>query len=233
MRIAALYDVHGNLPALEGVLADLDRDPPDAIVCGGDVLWGPLQSECLELLRGRGARFVRGNCERMVASPGDERDEWCAAQLDDEQLAFAAGLPLTLVLDDVLFCHASPRSDEEILTSATPDSAVSESLAGVAQRLVVVGHTHSQLDRRLGAVRLVNGGSVGLPYEGRPGAFWALVEDGAVEHRRTEYEVDEALRRLSPAGFPGFDRTFPPALAGMVTAAEAAADFERQAGRGA
>jgi len=232
VTVAALYDVHGNLPALEAVLAELDRDPPDAIVCGGDVFWGPLQGECLELLLERGVRFVRGNCERDVVAGHDGRDGWCAAQLTDEQRSAPSSWPLTLSLDGVLFCHASPRADDEILTAATPDEVAADALAGVVEPVVVIGHTHAQFDRRVGETRLVDAGSVGLPYEGRSGAFWALVGD-EIRFRRTEYDVEAALARLAEAGFPGFDDTFRPALTGSVTAAEATVEFERRAGRGA
>src|SRR5437773_477889 len=131
MRVAALYDVHGNLPALEAVLAELEQDPPDAIVVGGDVLWGPFQAECIRLLRDCRARFLTGNCERNVLHGDSDGDRWCRGQLDAAQLADVAGWPATIELDvdglgHVLFCHATPRSDDEIITKLTPDDAVGE-----------------------------------------------------------------------------------------------------------
>src|SRR5918994_1561772 len=135
MRIAALYDIHGNLPALEAVLADVANEGVDELVVGGDVLWGPLQVECVDLLRAVDAVFVRGNCERDVLQPEHEHDtaRWCAAQLDDRTRTFVAEWPLTVEreiegLGTVLRCHATPRNDEEIITAITPDDVVRDAL---------------------------------------------------------------------------------------------------------
>src|SRR5919201_1478388 len=205
-HVAVLNDVHGNLPALEAVLAELDDDPVDAVVCGGDVLWGAYQAECIALLRDRGARFLTGNCERSV-------------QLDVDGLG------------RVLLCHGSPRSDEEILTVATPDETAAEAIAGIDADLVVIGHTHHQFDRRVEGTRLVNAGSVGLPYEGRAGAYGALLGPD-VELRRTEYDVAAAADRLRASGMPGIDDLLPESLLEPAPSDELVAHFERQAGRG-
>jgi putative phosphoesterase len=233
MRVAALNDVHGNLPALEAVLADLDRDPVDAIVCGGDVVLGAQPAECLELLRTRDALFLRGNCERLVLEPADETSAWCHDRLDDEARAFLAGLPTTVALDGVLFCHGSPRSDEEILTAATPDDVVDEVLAAVTEDTVVCGHTHHQFDRRVGRHRLVNAGSVGLPYEGDAAAFWAVLDGGHVELQRTPYDVGAAVERLHATGYPGLGDFIQESLVEPMPRDEVIAHFERMAGRGA
>ena len=225
MRVAALHDIHGNLPALEAVLADLDRQPVDAIVCGGDIVLGAQPAECLELMRAREARFVRGNCERLVRDRDDETAAWCNDRLDDDARAFIADLPTTVTLDGVLYCHGSPRRDDEILTAATPEDVAAEALADVTEETVVGGHTHHQYDRRIGRHRLVNAGSVGLPYEGDAAAFWALVEDGDVHLRRTPYDVAAAVERLHATGYPG--------LGDFMAPEEVVAHFERQAGRGA
>ncbi|MBA2463328.1 MAG: metallophosphoesterase family protein [Actinobacteria bacterium] len=194
-RVAVLSDVHGNLPALEAVLAEVDAD---AIVCCGDVSLGPMPAECLERLRALGAHFVRGNCDR---SPGDE---WVERQLTQEQLGFLRDLPTTVSLDvdglgAVLFCHGSPRSDEEILTRISPESRVVDALAGVSEHVVVGGHTHVQYDREVGGHRLVNAGSVGMPYEGRQGAFWAMLGPD-VDLRRTEYDVEPTAAVIEALG---------------------------------
>ena len=194
MRIAALHDVHGNLPALEAVLDEVERERVDAIVCGGDVAAGPMPVECVALLRAAGAKFVRGNADR-------EHSAWLVAQMSDEERAFLAGLPTTVLLGEVLFCHGTPRSDEEIVTRITPVDVFEEILSGVEQELVVGGHVHVQFDRRVGAHRFVNAGSVGMPYEGRRGAFWALVSDD-VELRSTEYDAEAALARIRETGYP-------------------------------
>jgi predicted phosphodiesterase len=209
VRVAALFDVHGNLPALEAVLAEVEDAGADRVVVGGDIALGPLPAETLALLRGLGERavFVRGNCEREVAAAGPgAQARWAAAQLDAEARSFLAGLPLTASLDvpglgPVLFCHATPRSDEEILTRVSPAERVSPALAGVREAVVVCGHTHVQYDRALGETRLVNAGSVGMPYEERPGAYWALLGP-EVELRRTDYDLEKAAAAIRASGFP-------------------------------
>ena len=199
MRVAALYDVHGNLPALEAVLAEVAREGVDAIVCGGDVCAGPLPQECLDALRSVGALFVRGNADRELAG-------WPAAKLGDEGRSFLAGLPLTDSLDvdglgPTCFCHATPRSDEEIVTRLTPDEELAAAIDGIDERVVVAGHVHVQFDRAVGERRFVNAGSVGMPYEGRRGAFWALFGP-EVELRRTSYDTEAAVERIRATGYP-------------------------------
>ena len=231
MRVAALYDVHGNLPALVAVLAELEREDVDTLVVGGDVLWGPFQAECLAALRPYDPLFVAGNCERDVLAAVNESSAWCRAQLGEDDLAFVSGWPLTAELQlnglgSALFCHATPRSDEEILTRTTPEEDVAVSLSGVDAGVVVCGHTHVQYDRRLsGAPRLVNAGSVGLPYQGEPGAFWALLGP-EVELRRVTYDVDAALASLATSGFPSAAEIFGDSLRGAASAESATAYFE-------
>jgi predicted phosphodiesterase len=222
-RVAALYDVHGNLPALEAVLAELDRQPVDAIVCGGDVAAGPMPSEVLELLRDRDARFVRGNADR-------ELRDWAAERLTAEQLDFLRALPLTVSLDvdglgPVLFCHATPRSDEEIVTRLTPDEEVAATLEGVSELVVVCGHVHVQYDRRVGGQRVVNAGSVGLPYEGRAGAFWTLLGPD-VEPRETSYDLEDAVQRLRDTGYPDLDDALGSSLFEPISPDEVSRYFE-------
>ena len=240
MRVAALYDIHGNLPALEAVLADLEREPVDTIVVGGDVLWGPFQSECISLLLDAGSLFLSGNCERDVLAgtndggrtqPVEATAAWCQQQLEPSIQKLVRGWPGTIELDveglgRVLFCHATPRSDEEILTRQTPDGDVVAALAGVHADVVVNGHTHVQDDRELpGAPRLVNAGSVGLPYQGRRGAHWAILGP-EVDLRRTLYDVETALESLCTSGFPSVEEIFSESLRGEVTAESATAHFE-------
>jgi predicted phosphodiesterase len=215
MRVAALYDVHGNLPALEAVLADVEREGVDAIVVGGDVAAGPMPVETLDRLRSLGDRalFLSGNAERELADgpvPDDElgraRLEWLREQLGPERLDFMRSLPANVraVVDGVgptLFCHGSPRSDLEVLTPETPDDRLREAIANADANVVVCGHTHSQWIRELDGITVANAGSVGLPYEDAAGAYWALVADG-VHHRRTEYDVSAAARMYEATGFP-------------------------------
>jgi putative phosphoesterase len=214
MRVAALYDIHGNLPALEAVLAEVEAAEPDVVVVGGDVVLGPMPSETLELLLGLGerARFVRGNCDRLMNEGTTEgglnadRARWSAEQLERGQRAWLAGLPDTQSVDvdgigATLFCHGSPRSDEEILTAISSELRVGEAVAGVAERVVVCGHTHVQFDRAVAGKRLVNAGSVGMPYESLPGAYWALLGPG-LELRRTDYDREAAAEAIRATGFP-------------------------------
>ncbi len=224
-RVAAIYDLHGNLPALEAVLADLEGLNPDLIVVGGDVVAGPMPAEVLDRLTalGRSVCFVRGNADREVlAAYGDGRyaDATDAADPTERAAAFAASkidrghrdllasFSERLVVEvegvgQVLFCHGSPRSDEEIVTSATTEGRFRGILAGVDQDLVVCGHTHAQFDRRVGAKRGVNAGSVGMPYQGKPvGAFWLLLGTDGVSLRRSDYDLDRAVERIRATGYP-------------------------------
>jgi predicted phosphodiesterase len=213
VRVAALYDVHGNLPALAAVLAEVDALGADAIVVGGDVASGPMPVETLDALRATGALFVRGNADRVLDLRGANDGEtwvrarrWVAARLGEERLAFLAGLPLDLTLElpglgAVRFCHGAPGSDELPITRLTPDERLLGLLHGVRERVVVCGHTHVQFDRAVDGIRVVNAGSVGAPYEAEPGAYWALL--GAdVELRRTAYDVEAAAAAIAGTGYP-------------------------------
>jgi predicted phosphodiesterase len=200
VRVAALYDVHGNVHALEAVLGDVEREGVDEIVFGGDIAAGPFPKETLALVRSLDARCLRGNADRRYTkTPGAA---WVWEQLSDEESAWLQGLPEHVVLGDVLFCHATPRSDEEIVTPATTDERLAEILSGVEQRLVVAGHTHMQSNRPVGARRFVNAGSVGMPYEDEPGAYWAIVGAEEVELRQTEYDFEAAAARIRASGWP-------------------------------
>lgn len=228
MRVAALYDVHGNLPALEAVLAALELEDVGAVVCGGDVAVGPMPAECLARLDAVGALYVRGNADRELRG-------WPAERLSVERRRFLASLPTTLSLEidklgPTLFCHGTPRSDEEILTRITAEELLAEALEGTAEQVVVAGHTHVQFERQVGDRRLVNAGSVGMPYEGRRGAFWALLGPD-VELRRTEYAVEEAVARIRATGYPDADQ-LAEWLLEPVDPGEASAYFENVA-RGA
>jgi putative phosphoesterase len=208
MRIAALYDVHGNLPALEAVLAEVEREEVDAIVLGGDCIHGPQPEETLRRLRALGERalWIRGNTDRLIAGDdaSDELHTWVAAQIGDDEVAFLDSLPLTQRLEvdglgDTLFCHATPRNDEEIVTPLTSDDRLNEILQGVKASTVVVGHTHMQEDRTIGGIRWVNAGSVGLPYEDDIKAFWALLGPD-VELRRTPFDAEAAAGAFEAVG---------------------------------
>ena len=196
MRIAALYDIHGNLPALEAVLADVREAAPDLVVVGGDVVAGPLPRECLDALDGCGLplRWVMGNGDREVLADDPQWPPvaWARARLDGSDLVRIAAFEPTVAAGGILFCHGSPRSDEERLTRVTPAERLEAILRDVDERVVVCGHTHQQFDRVAGRWRVVNAGAVGMPYEGRPGAFWALLDGLEPALRCTTYDIAAA-----------------------------------------
>ena len=188
MRIAALYDIHGNLPALEAVLHEVRRARVDRIVVGGDVLPGPMPTETLACLRavdvplecisGNGEREVLA-CRRGVPSttlpePVRETLRWTATQLSADDERWIAGWPATLGVDPegidldgpgaILFCHATPRNDTDVFTRFTPEERLLPTFEGVDARLVVCGHTHMQFLRVIGRSRVVNAGSVGMVF---------------------------------------------------------------------
>jgi putative phosphoesterase len=225
-RVAAIYDIHGNLPALEAVLAELESLKPDLFVVGGDVVAGPMPTEVLDRLLTLGERicFVRGNADREVVAAYDDRPHadpidvadpaervaaFAASRIDREHRDLLASFAERLIIVEVegvgqvLFCHGSPRSDEEIVTAATTEGRLREILAGVDQALVVCGHTHAQFDRRVSAKRVVNAGSVGMPYQGMPvGAYWLLLGAGGVSLRRSDYDLDRAVGQIRATGYP-------------------------------
>jgi putative phosphoesterase len=211
VRVAAIYDIHGNLPALEAALSAIEESDVGLIVVGGDIAWGPLPRETMErlLALGESTRFVRGDADRdIVESLAAEPDpddatavasRWCAEELSEEQREFLRLQSESLTIDvdglgPTLFCHGSPRSDRDRITVATPAEKVLPMLAGVGERVIVCGHTHAQFDRRVGEYRVVNAGSVGLQF-GERGAYWAILGPD-VDLRRTDYDYEDAVTRI-------------------------------------
>lgn len=234
MRIAALYDVHGNLPALDAVLGEVEAAGVELVVVGGDLVAGPFPAECLDRLTALGPRvaFLRGNGDREVVAGGDGERGWCVERLGPERAAAVAAWPPTVRADvdglgRVLFCHATPDSDEAFLTPATPDEAVAEALAGADADVVVYGHIHVQYERG-SEPRLVNPGSVGWPHEGRRGAYWALFGPD-VEFRRTEYDAEAAAEVIVATGFPNA-RDMADTILDPPTPEEATEHFEQLRG---
>jgi diadenosine tetraphosphatase ApaH/serine/threonine PP2A family protein phosphatase len=212
--LALLYDVHGNLPALEAVLRDGGEAGADGFVLGGDyAMFGAWPVETVERLRELDATWIRGNVERWAADPDakDVADVMRPAVvrgrelLGDELAGELGGLPEQLVLDDVRYCHASPVSDMRGFAPEA-DNSDRELLAGVAEQRVVFGHTHVQFVRTTDAgIELVNPGSVGMPLDGDHRAAYALVaDDGKLDMRRVEYDFQasaDAVREcLGDAG---------------------------------
>jgi putative phosphoesterase len=230
VRVAALYDVHGNLPALEAVLAEVEREDVDRIVFGGDVISGPWPAETLERVQGLGDRalVVLGNADRAL-------EPWRRERLGDEGHATVLGWPLTVSLDvgglgRVLFCHATPRSDEEIVTRLTPEERLGEILDGVEADVIVHGHVHVRYDRRAAGFRIVNPGSVGLPYETQPGAYWAILGPH-VEHRRSVYDIDAMIDQARALDFPKLDELVQSSLVEPI-GPDAASEYFEQMARG-
>jgi predicted phosphodiesterase len=246
VRVAALYDVHGNLPALEAVLAEVEREGVDLIVSGGDVVAGPFPCESLDLLLalGAGVRFVRGNGDRMTveladgkAEPGERPRDWVLAQLEPRHVDALRSFERSVTLDvdglgPTLFCHATPRSDEEVFLETTGEAIVAPMMADAREATVVCGHTHMQLDRPFGGKRVVNAGSVGMPYEAAPGAYWALLGPD-VELRRTDYDREAAAELFRTSGHPEAEELARENVLTVPTRAEALAAFEPLVDRGA
>ncbi len=219
MRVAAIYDIHGNLPAVEAVLQDIRQAEVDQIVVGGDVLPGPMPRETLTCLLDLSipVQFIQGNGDREVlalmagsetgAVPEQFREvmRWNAEQLHPEHERLLASWPKTVRVEidgvgEVLFCHATPRSDTEVFTRLTPEGRLLPIFKGLNAQVVVCGHTHMQFDRTIGKVRVVNAGSVGMPF-GERGAGW-LVLGPDVELRRTSYDFTKAAERIRDTNYP-------------------------------
>jgi putative phosphoesterase len=194
MRVAALYDVHAMPWALEAVLAAVDAERADAVVFGGDYLYGPYPREIVAMVRALDAKAVRGNAD-------DSAEQWESGQLDEDDREWLRSLPLSIVVDDVLYCHAAPTDNTPITTAITPDDAVLATF-GDTTGTVVIGHTHHQFDRTIGDLRVVNAGSVGMAYESDVAAYWTLVDDGEPIFRRTRFDVQRAVAEMRKSDWP-------------------------------
>lgn len=206
--MAVLSDVHGVLPALDAVLAEPAVAAADLVVVTGDHAAGPQPVQVLDRLLALGTRvlLVRGNADRAIVDlarhpdrPGSFGvDRWAADQLRPEQVTLLAGLPhpVTVEVDGfgpVLFCHGTPRDDDEVVLVDTRPARWSEAFADVPAevRTVLCGHTHMPFTRLVDRRLVVNAGSVGMPY-GHAGASWALLDAGGVALRRTAFDPHAA-----------------------------------------
>ena len=230
MRLAALYDIHANLPALEAVLEEVRDANVDQIIVGGDVVPGPMPRETLARLLGLDTpvSFIHGNGELAVlaqigvfdpesvtywgTTSGKPLPEplrsvmrWTADQIhpeyDDVLRSWPKMLRLSVAgIGDVLFCHGTPRSETECFTRLTPEDRLAPVFEELGASLVVCGHTHMQFDRSIAGIRVVNAGSVGMPF-GSPGADWALLGPG-VQLRHTSYDLQKAAGRIRETQYP-------------------------------
>lgn len=221
MRVAALYDIHGNVVALDAVLDEIRHEAFDSIVVGGDVLPGPMPAETLTRLTTLDlpVHFIRGNGDRVVSMQlaGDDISsevpdqfrkviEWTARQLSTEHQQLLLAWPATYQVEiaglgPVLFCHATPRNDMECFTRLTSVEKLEPVLRDVTAKVVVCGHTHMQFDRMAGSRRIINAGSVGMPFAAPRGAYWLQLGPG-VQLRRTEYDFESAARQMRASALP-------------------------------
>jgi len=229
MRVAALFDIHANLPALDAVFDEIRRVGVDRIVVGGDVLPGPMPRETMARLLDLDipTEFIYGNgdlailAQLQAANPSDvtywgttsgaplpepygQWFRWAAQQVHEYQDVLA-GWPLTTTVEigglgKVLFCHATPRNEVEIFTRVTPEERLAPVFAGVDASVVVCGHTHMQFDRMVGRLRVINAGSVGMPFA-TTGADWLLLGPG-IELRKTEYDLNAAVDQFRRTEYP-------------------------------
>src|SRR5438552_3948812 len=219
MRVAAIYDIHANLPALEAVLQEIRQSEVDQIVVGGDVLPGPMPNETIECLLNLDipVQLIQGNGDRVVLAqmrstessevPEQFREvvRWVARQLHPEHERLLASWPKKCRVEirglgEVLFCHATPRNDTEVFTRLTPEDRLLPVFEGFNVPVIVCGHTHMQFDRTIGRVRVVNAGSVGMPF-GEPGAYWLSLGPD-VHLRRTLYDFAKTAERIRETNYP-------------------------------
>jgi predicted phosphodiesterase len=225
MRVAALFDIHGNVPALDAVLTEVRRAGADRVVIGGDVLPGPMPHETLARLEqldvpvdyiyGNGEiavlEQIAGRVPEKVPQAYRQTIVWTAGQIVPDHRRLIASWPKTFTvridrLGEVLFCHATPRNEDEIFTKLTPEDRLMPVLDGLTASIVVCGHTHMQFDRTIGSTRVVNAGSVGMPF-GAPGADWLLLGPD-VELRHTAYDLSSAASQIRATGYPWPDGDF-------------------------
>jgi predicted phosphodiesterase len=208
VQFAVLADVHGNVQALDAVLADPRCAAANEIVVLGDIVAGTFPSECFDRLNGldHPVRLIRGNADRIVLDDDGDESRWARERLGPERLATVARWPTSLVIEvdqlgSVRCCHATPRSDDEILTPLTPEAAAAAAFEGIAEPVVLGGHTHIQFERHIRGWRFVNVGSVGRPREVVPAAYWALLGPD-IELVSTEYDVAAATLAVLRSGQP-------------------------------
>ena len=219
MKTAVLYDIHGNLPALEAVISEFDDLDIKQVVIGGDVVLGPMTNECLDLLFSIAmpTHFIKGNCESEVLSclngrPNKELPakvlnniNWTARQMQERHIQDINNWPDTITLQvqgmgNVFFCHATPESNTENFTRLTVKSKIEQMFGLVQESYTVCGHTHMHFEISIANTTILNAGSVGMPF-GEPGAYWLTLGD-KIEFRHTPYDYKHASSRVLNSAYP-------------------------------
>jgi len=213
VRLAVISDIHGNLPALEAVLADLDRVKPDMVVLGGDLaLGGPHPVEVIDRLRELGWPSVLGNTDdaldekRLSLQPRTGFVGPAAARtremLGAERVAWLTALPLTWRGQGVAVMHATPDDSWAIVEHDAPNAQLQDVFAPLDVKNAVYGHIHHAFVREVDGLVVVNSGSVSLSLDGDVRACYALIDDGNIEHRRVEYDLDRVAADYESTGYP-------------------------------
>ncbi|WCR28768.1 metallophosphatase family protein [Paenibacillus thiaminolyticus] len=207
MKIAAVYDIHGNYHALKSVFHELEEEDVEKVIIGGDLAWGPQPREVMDFLYSQKEKFIfiMGNSDREMYEyylnpkhPEDFVDEmncWCVEQLTKEQLEWIVSFRKFYEIEGKLFVHGSPRSDTESIRVDTPESEVYEMIKGIEQDKMICGHTHIQFVREIYDKQIINAGSVGLQSRAK-GACWLLLNDEEIQLKVTKYDFQKAAHSI-------------------------------------
>ncbi|TGA95831.1 metallophosphoesterase [Sporolactobacillus shoreae] len=247
MKIAALYDIHGNFPALQAVLKELHYLQPDVIVIGGDIVSGPMPVQTLDCLlnlrRDAKVTFIRGNGDREVSEAskglglknlseqGQKTEQWVAEQLTEKHIEFLSHLKsvasIQTELGDLLFCHATPMSDSDIFTPQSNKKRLEKIFGNVEQSIVVCGHTHVQFKLKFEKKLIFNSGSIGMPYAKQTGAYWLFISPDGIQFKRTSYDLNEAAKLFRQSNSPSVEDFINNNLFHIPTEKEAMAFFNK------
>lgn len=239
MRTAVVSDIHGNLVALEAVIADLDREAPDLIVHGGDLsMIGPRPAEVIDLVREKGWPGVLGNTDELLFDASTRADQerkapnlrdwlavlydtlgpWARSRLRDEQVSWLASLPREWRSEELVLLHAAPADLWRAPMQGASDDELRQIYGDLNASLVIYGHIHRPFVRRLAGLTVANSGSVGLPYDGDWRPSYLLIDEDVPVVKRVEYDLERAQRDARETGF---------LLAGWLSAVQRHGRFHR------
>lgn len=204
MKVAIVSDFHGNLVALEAVLADLDQAKPDLIAHGGDLAFnGPRPVECVDRIRELGWPGVVGNMDRALENPTGRRVTWASRQLGPERNAWLQSLPMEWRQEDqIALVHAVPGDLWRAIFPEADDAELRAVYGPLGARIAVYCHIHRSYVRTIGDLTVANSGSVGLPFDGDPRASYLVIQDGRVQNRRVDYDIEKAVADVMGSGLP-------------------------------